>query len=392
MFHPREIAPLLKKLASQYPIITLTGPRQSGKTTLCKDLFPEKPYVSLEPLDTREFASTDPRGFLAQYSRGAILDEIQHVPSLFSYLQTEVDQNPQPGRFILTGSQHFAIAHGLSQSLAGRTGVLHLLPLGFSERQLFPNPPKDLFHAMFEGGYPRIAAQGFTPTRWLSDYVSTYIQKDVRQLLHVSDLQSFTTFVKLCAGRTAQELHLSAVGSEAGISHNTARAWLSVLEASFLCFRLPAWHRNLNKQLTKAPKLHFFDSGLLCYLLGIQEPTQIFSHPLRGAIFESFIVSEVYKARVHHGKEPNLFYFRESKGLEIDLLLEQGNELIATEIKSGATVIPEFFSQLDKFATLLQGKQLPLQIKNRLIYGGNEPQQRTAATVIPWSQVSQADW
>ena len=314
-----------------YPVVTVTGPRQSGKTTLCKALFANKPYVSLEPLDVRAFAAEDPRGFLDSYPDGAVIEEVQHVPGLLSYLQGVVDADPRPGRFILTGSQHFGLAEAIAQSLAGRTGVLSLLPLSYDEVQRFAEAPTDLWTTLWTGGYPRILDRRIPPDRWLADYVTTYVQRDVRQVLQIGDLLAFTTFVRLCAGRTGQELNLSALGADAGISHHTAKAWLSVLEAGFLVHRLPAWHTNLTSRMVKAPKLHFIDSGLACHLLGIRDPDQLRYHPLRGAIFETWAVAEVMKARVHRGLTPSLYHLRQPRGAEIDLLVEAGRSVIVLD-------------------------------------------------------------
>ncbi|NQU65699.1 MAG: ATP-binding protein, partial [SAR324 cluster bacterium] len=298
---PRTLEKKLTELSGYYPVVVVTGPRQSGKTTLCKMVFPEKPYVSLEAIDVQEYARSDPRGFLQEYAQGAVIDEIQHVPDLLSYLQTEIDTRPEPGRFTLTGSQHFGLTQSISQSLAGRCGILVLLPPSYKELSDFPSSSSDLFPAIWQGAYPRIYDQNIPAHQWLADYTATYIQRDVRQVINVGDLQNFTRFLKLCAGRTAQEINLSTLGNDAGVAHNTIRSWLSVLETSYIIHRLPAWHANIRKQIVKAPKLHFFDSGLVCYLLGIHEPEQLRHHPHRGAIFESWVVSEIYKYSVHSG-------------------------------------------------------------------------------------------
>ncbi len=389
---PRNLQAPLRELAQYYPIITVTGPRQSGKTTLCRGTFPEKAYVSLEPLDDRDFARTDPRGFLAQYAAGAIIDEIQHVPELLSYLQVDVDGNPEAGRFVLTGSQHFGLSQAIAQSMAGRTGVLHLLPLSLDELRRFPSPPTGLFDTLWSGGYPRIHDQGFPPGRWLADYVTTYVERDVRQMLNVGDLQAFTTFLKLCAGRTAQTVNLSSLGGDAGVSHNTARAWLSVLETSFVCLRLPAWHRNLGKQAVKAAKLHFVDSGLACHLLGIQSADQLVHHPQRGAIFESWVASEIYKARVHRGLEPRLYHYRDPRDVEIDVVLDTADHLSLIEAKSGATLASEFFRPLEALADALASRGESRRIDRWLLYGGDPPQRRSAGAAIPWSAIQDQDW
>ncbi len=273
----RVLEPRLRRAARQAPVVAVTGPRQSGKTTVCRSCFPGHDYVSLEPLDAREFAETDPRGFLAQHRGPVVLDEVQRVPGLFSYLHEAVDDDPEPGRFVLTGSQHFGLTEAISQSLAGRVAMLHLLPLSLEETRRFPAQTggqrlADLWTTVWTGGYPRIHDRRLPPADWLNDYADTYVQRDMRQALQVTNLAAFSTFLRLAAGRTAQELNLSALGADAGVAHPTVRAWLSVLEASFVVFRVPPWLRNFRKRLVKAPKLHFVDSGLACRLLGIRHP------------------------------------------------------------------------------------------------------------------------
>jgi hypothetical protein len=386
---PRKLEPKLRELAGYYPVVVVTGPRQSGKTTLCQATFPNRPYLSMEALDTREFAHSDPRGFLAQYADGAIFDEIQHVPELLNYLQVEVDARPAPGRFILTGSQHFGLSQSISQSLAGRCGILVLLPPSLEELRAFPTAPVDLYTVLWQGAYPRIYDRSIPAHQWLADYTATYIQRDVRQVINIGDLQSFSSFLKLCAGRTAQEINLSSLGGDAGVSHNTVRAWLSVLETSYIIHRLPAWHLNIRKQVVKAPKLHFFDSGLACYLLGIREPEQLRLHPLRGAIFESWVIAEIYKTVVHRGIPPGLFHYRETQGLEIDLLIDQGERLDAIEIKSGATASADFFRNLQRFPERLRDAGESRQIENYVVYGGDDSQQRSYAQLVSWRDVQQ---
>ena len=383
----RTLETKLRELAGYYPAVAVTGPRQSGKTTLCQMAYPEKPYVSLEALDIRDFASKDPRGFLAEYSNGAVMDEIQHVPEFLSYLQSEIDARPDAGRFILTGSQHFGLSQSIAQSLAGRCGILVLLPPSLEELRAFPIAPADLFPLLWQGAYPRIYDRDIPAHQWLADYTATYIQRDVRQVINVGDLQAFSGFLKLCAGRTAQELNLSALGNDAGVSHNTARAWLSVLETSYIIHRLPAWHTNIRKQVVKAPKLHFFDSGLVCYLLGIRETDQLLLHPLRGAIFESWVVSEIFKICVHSGLQPSLFHYREARGPEIDLLIEHGEDIVAVEIKSGATINKDFFNNLRHFSDHMKGAGKTRPVRSHVVYGGHESQQRSDAQVLSWRHV-----
>lgn len=381
---PRKLRSKLLELAGYYPVVVVTGPRQSGKTTLCQSTFPDKAYVSLESLDTRNYAHSDPRGFLQEYRAGAVIDEIQQVPELLSYLQPEVDSEPAAGRFILTGSQHFGLSQAISQSLAGRCGMLTLLTPDLEELSAFPAAPTDLYTTLWQGSYPRIYDREIPAHQWLADYISTYVERDVRQVINVGDLLAFAGFLKLCAGRTGQEINLSSMGNDAGISHNTARAWLSVLETSYIIHRLPAWHGNIRKQVVKAPKLHFLDSGLACHLLGIRELEQLRHHPLRGALFESWVVAELHKAQLNRGEEPNMFHYRESRGAEIDLLINKGKVLHAIEIKSGATASADFFRNFRNLAGSLSKTVLPDQIKNHVIYGGEQSQKRTQARLWSW--------
>jgi predicted AAA+ superfamily ATPase len=383
----RTLEKKLRELAGYYPAVVVTGPRQSGKTTLCRMTYPDKPYVSLEAIDIRDFAHSDPRGFLAEYADGAIIDEIQHVPELLTYLQSDMDARPDPGRFILTGSQHFGLSHSIAQSLAGRCGILVLLPPSLEELSAFPSAPADLFPLLRQGAYPRIYDRGIPASQWLADYTTTYLQRDVRQVVNVGDLQAFSGFLKLCAGRTAQEINLSRLGSDAGVSHNTARSWLSVMETSYIIHRLPAWHTNIRKQVVKAPKLHFFDSGLVCYLLGIREPEHLRLHPLRGAIFESWVVSEIYKSFVHSGLQPSLFHYREARGPEIDLLIERGEKLDVVEIKSGATTCSDFFKSIKRFSDRMKGAGKKHSLRNHVVYGGEGSQQRSDAQVLSWRHI-----
>jgi len=388
----RDAARPLRELARHYPVVTVTGPRQAGKTTLCRHVFTDKPYVSLEALDIRAGAAADPRGFLAEYGAGAVIDEVQHVPGLLSYLQVEVDERPEPGRFVVTGSQHFGLADSIAQSLAGRTGILHLLPPSLDELQRFPHPPRDLLSTLWMGAYPRIHDRRIPADRWLADYVATYVQRDVRQVLNVGDLESFSTFLRLAAGRTAQEVNLSALGADAGVTHNTARAWLSVLEASFLCVRIPAWHRNVRKQAVKAPKLHLLDSGLVCNLLGIREPEQLRHHPLRGAIFESWVVAEIYKARLHRGRDARISHYRDAKRLEVDVLVERSDCVTLVEAKSGATVTGDMFRSLHALADALRAGGEHRRLDRRLVYGGATRHRREGIVVTPWNDIQTLDW
>ncbi|MFH1465843.1 MAG: ATP-binding protein [Pseudomonadota bacterium] len=386
---PRMLEPVAQKAARQYPVVTLTGPRQSGKTTLARMAFPHLEYISLEPLDRQQHVRSDPRGFLAEHRDGAILDEVQHVPELLGYLQEEVDLRPDPGRFVLTGSQHFGLGNAIAQSLAGRTAVLNLLPPSLDELTRFPGAPSELFDVLWMGAYPRIHDRGIPADRWLADYVTTYVQRDVRQVLQVADISSFTTLLTLAAGRTAQELNLSGLGGDAGVSHNTARAWLSVLEAGFLCFRLTPWLPNLRKRLVKAPKLHFFDTGLVCHLLGIASPAQLRTHPLRGAIFETWLASELTKARWHRGQAAHMHHLRETRGAEVDLVIERGTRVCLVEAKSGATLATDMFSHLHVLTAALPEGAEPI-----LVHGGDGDRigERQRVKVVPWRALHHVDW
>lgn len=387
----RTLRSSLLRWAGVYPVVTLTGPRQSGKTTLCRAEFPDKPYVSLEPFEARDYAKRDPRGFLSQYPDGVILDEVQNAPDLLGYIQELVDLDPRPGRFVLTGSQHFGLSSAVSQSLAGRTAMLNLLPPTLEELNQFPEAPRDLFTTMFMGAYPRIHDRQIPPERWLADYMATYVQRDVRQVLNVGNLESFTTFLRLCAGSSGQELNLSRLGADAGIAQPTAKAWLSILETSFLCFRVPPWHVHIRKRLVKSPKLHFYDSGLLCYLLGIQTPDQLRSHPLRGAIFESWCVAELMKQRLHRGLQPVMFHYRQVSGLEVDLLIQEDARLHLLEFKSGQTVDGSFLEPLHQARQELAASRQETELETTLVYGGDLHQLRGHGRVLPWQSISELD-
>lgn len=389
---PRNLSNKLLESASWYPVVTVTGPRQSGKTTLCQATFPEKAYISLEPLDVRSSARRDPRGFLEAVSQGAILDEAHHCPELFPYLQEAVDRDPTPGRFVITGSQHLGLTASVTQSLAGRTAVLRLLPLSYDELIRFPAPPRDLFDVLWTGAYPRIHDQRIPPQRWLADYFTTYVQRDVRQVKQIGDLNAFTTFVQLAATRSAQVLNLSTLGADAGITHNTAKSWLSVLEAGFLVFRLPPWHRSPTKRLIKTPKLHVLDSGLLCHLLGIRSAEELRLHPLRGAVFESWVVSELYKRRLHQGLDPALAFYRDQQQLEIDLVLESSSRIVLVEVKSGATVARDFTEALDRLADRLGRLGESRPIDRRLVFGGAEAPPSSTTAFIPWARLQESTW
>lgn len=382
----RDIQPVLARLAKQYPVLTITGPRQSGKTTLARSVFPGKPYVSLEDPDVRRFALDDPRGFLAGYPQGAILDEIQRVPELSSYLQGVVDAAPQPGRFILTGSHQFELMNQVSQSLAGRTALLRLLPFTLAEalRAQARTTPSDLAQTLLTGFYPRIHDRGLDPTQALADYFATYVERDLRQLLAVHDLQRFERFVRLCAGRTGQLLNLSSLSNDAGVSHVTARAWIDLLQTSFIVHLLPPWFTNTGKRLIKAPKLYFHDVGLACWLLGLRTPEQVQRDPLYGALFENFVIMEAMKDRLNTGASAEMYFYRDSEGHEVDLLLPVGSQVHAIEIKAGATVNPDYFRGLKTFAA-----HHPQALAGgSVMFGGSTGQARSDWPVHSWRELA----
>ena len=378
----RDIAPRLVSLFEQYPFVTVTGPRQSGKTTLCRSAFPDLGYVNLEAPDEREFAVSDPRGFLAQFADGAIIDEIQRVPMLLSYLQVIGDESGRNGLFVLTGSEQFQLSRAISQSLAGRTALLRLMPFSLAERRR-TGASIAIDDVLHSGFYPRIHDQGLDPAQALGDYFETYVERDVRQLSEIRNLLNFRRFVRLCAGRVGQLVNLSSLGSDAGVSHTTAREWLNVLETSYIVYRLQPFHANIRKRLIRSPKLYFYDVGLASYLIGIQNADQIATHPLRGPLFENLVVAETLKHRFNRGRQANLTFFRDSQGLECDLLYETGLGYGAIEIKSGKTISSDYFEGLNRVAELL-----PEINAKAVIYGGARNQSRSYAEVATLNGLS----
>ena len=380
----RDIESTLSSLLQGFPVVTITGPRQSGKTTLARALFSGKPYASLEDIDQREFAEADPRGFLAQFPDGAVFDEAQRAPHLFSYLQTLVDQDKRRGLFVLTGSQQFQLLSHITQSLAGRVAMLPLLPFSLGELQDAKRAPRDLSELLFTGLYPPIYDRALEPGIWYSNYVASYLERDVRQMVNVRQLGLFQRFLRMCAARTGQLINLSALANDCGITHNTAKAWLTVLEASYIVHLLMPHHRNFSKRLVKTPKLYFLDSGLAAWLMGIQTPKQIDTHAQRGALFETWVVGELLKQRYNRALSSNLYFWRDRTGREVDVIAEQGDALIPIEIKAGQTISADWFSALDQWRTLA-GKEAG---KPHLIYGGDRTQNRTGCKVIPWTRVA----
>lgn len=378
----REAEAKAVQYVRQYPVLTITGPRQSGKTTLCRMIFDEKAYVSLEDIDERAFAQQDPRGFLNRYPEGAVIDEIQRVPDLLAYIQTLVDQNQREGFFILIGSQQFELLENVSQSLAGRTALLKLLPFTLTEAYGAGLPTVSIEKALFTGFYPRIFDKGLNPSDAMQFYINTYVERDLRMLINIKDLSRFEIFLKLCAGRTGQIVNLSGIGNDCGVNHATVKSWLSVLEASYIVKLLRPYYKNFNKRLMKSPKLYFLDTGLASFLLDIQNETQMASHPLKGMLFESLIVSEILKRRFNTGKTDNLYYFRDNIGNEVDLIWDYGVELDAVEIKSGQTVASDYFKGLKYLSGLTNN------IRNSyLIYGGTENYIRQNVHVTAWKSM-----
>ena len=327
----------VQRLARGFPIVALTGPRQSGKTTLARAAFPGKPYVSLENPDQLAYATADARRFLANYPDGAILDEVQRCPELFSYLQGWVDERRRMGDFVLTGSQQFGLLSKITQSLAGRVGLVHLLPFSQSELAGAGMAATSVDVALWQGAYPALYDRGLSPEDWFPNYVATYVERDVRQLLAVRELGLFQRFLKMCAARCGQLLNLSSLAADCGISHVTARQWLTVLEASYIVRLLAPYHRNFGKRLVKTPKLYFLDVGLAAWLLGIRDASTIATHAMRGALFETFVIGEFIKQRHNAGQPAELYFWRDNVGHEIDLLFETGSRLQPVEIKSGMT-------------------------------------------------------
>lgn len=385
----RTLQEHLERAAERYPVVTMTGPRQSGKSTLARMAFPDRPYVSLETPSEREFAAEDPLGFLARFESGGILDEIQRAPDLLSYLQGMVDDDPSPGRFVLTGSQNLPLLEGVSQSLAGRTALLELLPLALEEIRRFDGSGDDLETVIWRGGYPRILDRGLPPAEWLADYTATYLERDLRNLLAVGDLETFHTFLRLCAGRVGQLLNLASLAADCGVSQPTARRWLSTLEASFIVFRLQPFHANLGKRLVKRPKLYFHDPGLAVSLLGIDAPEQLAAHPLRGAMFEGWVVSEIVKWHRHRGRRPQLSFYGERNRLEIDLVVERGAELTLIEAKAGRTPSSEHFAAFPAFAERIaaRGDGRWRVARRMVVYGGEDSQSRSQGELVGWKDL-----
>jgi len=381
MMITRELQKILKSFKQLYPIIGITGPRQSGKTTLAEHTFPDLPYVSLENLDTRSRAIADPRGFLNAYQNGAIFDEIQKTPDLLSYLQEIVDKKKEPGRYIITGSQNFVLSHQISQTLPGRIGMTTLLPLSISELNTLPSH-QSVIERIFYGGYPAIYQRHIQPTQFYPSYIQTYIERDVREFKNIENLHTFQNFLKLCAGRIGQTINLTSLAQDCGISHTTARAWLSVLEASYIIFFVPPFYKNFSKRVIKMPKLYFYDTGLACSLLTLEHQEQIDTHYLKGALYENLVVLELLKMRLNQALPTNLYFWRDHTGHEIDLIAEWGGTIKAIEIKYTETFSLNHLSGLSYF------RQLEPETESYLVYNGKEKGMTNQSMLVPFSDLS----
>ena len=381
----RNITPYIKELAKKMPVIAITGPRQSGKTTLAKAIFSDYDYVTLENLNIRSLAQQDPQGFLKQYDKGSgvILDEVQQVPELFSYLQGIVDEKPRPGFYILIGSQHFLLSQSISQTLAGRISIFTLLPFSIVELENAKLLASDANEAMFTGFYPRIFEQKLQPTEWYPGYIQIYIERDVRQITRVVDLSQFQTFIKLCAGRIGQLLNISSLANDCGVSVATARSWLSLLEASYIIYFLHPHYKNFSKRLIKSPKLYFYDTGVVCSLLGIENVEQLMGHYLRGGLFESMVITELMKESYNNNRRPQNFFWRDKSGHEVDCIIEKGQNLFPVEIKAGATAVPDYFESLEYWNDLAKADPS----HSSVIYAGDKKYTYKDITLFGWRSI-----
>jgi len=380
----RHLTEHVRDLSTKTPVISITGPRQSGKTTLSRQVFPDYDYVDLDRPQTRRAAIDNPEGFLNQFKKGVIIDEAQNAPELFSLIKVRVDESRRNGEFILTGSQHFLFMEKITQSLAGRTAIFHLLPFSVSELEGTEHALSSPFDYIFKGFYPRVYSEGFPPVSFYPSYLQTYVERDVRQVQNVSDLYTFERFMHLLAGHTGQMFNQTNISNDLGVSTTTVSRWMSLLQSSFVAFLLPPYFKNFNKRVVKTPKVYFYDTGLACSLLGIENARQLDTHFARGALFENFIIVETMKRFLNRGiLKPNLFFWRDSSGHEIDLLVERGGRLFPCEIKSGETVNDSFFKNLNVFNDIADNPAS----QSYLIYGGNENQNRSKAQVRTWNNL-----
>lgn len=382
----RQISKYLKKEVKKSPAIAILGPRQSGKTTVARMTFPDYEYVSLEELDNREFAIKDPRGFLAEYDNkpGVIFDEIQNTPDLFSYIQGKIDLNYRPGFYILTGSQNFLLTQSISQTLAGRISLHTLLPLSIQELKDADLLPDDSSEVIFKGFYPIIYSKNFDPEKWYADYIKNYLEKDVRNILNISDLITFKRFLKVCASSIGQLVNYSALANDCGVSYNTIKSWLSVLEASYIIYPLQPHYKNFKKRLVKSPKLYFYDTGLACSLLDLDNANQVKTHYARGALFESMIISDLFKDFYNRDKNPSIYFWRDNTGHEVDCLIEKADKLYPIEIKSSQTLNYHFFNTLEFWNNLSKNPNE----RSYVVYSGQENQKRSLGSFVSWKNTS----
>ena len=370
----------LLELSAQFKSVAVIGPRQSGKTTLTKSVFPNKPYVSLENPDTRLFAQDDPRGFLSQFPEGAILDEAQRTPNLFSYLQQILDESSSPGKFIVTGSNNFLLQESIVQSLAGRIAYIKLLPFSIPELKAANIISDNVNEYLIKGGYPPIYDQNIPSYKWHQNYIQTYLEKDVRQIKNITNLSLFERFLRLCAGRVGQLLNMNSLGIEVGVDSKTIASWIGILESSFVVYLLKPHHQNFNKRVVKMPKLYFYDTGLAAALLGIQSESQLDTHPVKGSLFENMIVVEMLKSRFNLGLSDNIFFWRDNVGNEIDMLVDDAGKLVPIEIKAGKTINSDYFKGITFWNKLTGSKG------GQIIYAGNEKQLRSNdINIFPWN-------
>ncbi|TAK43230.1 MAG: ATP-binding protein [Saprospiraceae bacterium] len=383
MILKRHLNDRAASMLTKYPMIAVTGPRQSGKTTFCRQLCPGYQYLNMELAENQQHARQDPHHFFQLYKGGVILDEVQNVPELFPYLQYYTDLRNEPGEYILSGSQHFLLLEKITQSLAGRISIFNLLPFSLEELKGSPWEKNTWEEYLRTGFYPRIYEREISPTDFYPDYLQTYVERDVRQLLNVSNLALFRNFITACAGRTGQLLNLAQLGSDVGIDVKTVKSWFSILEASFITYRLQPWFRNFNKRIVKTPKLYFYDTGLAAYLLGVRSATDLESHFARGALFENFVINELLKNQFNAGERPQVFFWQDSNANEIDLLFDRVTSQSIVEIKAGKTVHPDFFKNLKLFKNLN-----PAASGSWVVYGGDQMQPRSDATVLTWKDLA----
>ena len=383
----RHLGSKISLAAEKMPVIAVTGPRQSGKSTLIQQLFPNHTYQNLEDIELRKFALSDPKGFLLNVGKKAIIDEVQYAPELLSYIQVITDREKIAGQFVISGSQNLLLMGSIAQSLAGRVAIFNLLPFSMAEihRTDFALPTYEDY--IFKGFYPRIYDLDLNPTDWLQDYLKTYVERDVRQILNVGDLGIFRQFLEICAGRIGQLVNFSDIGNMIGVSYQTVNKWISVLETSFIVYTLRPYHQNFNKRIVKTPKLYFYDTGLACALLNLRHLEDLNRHFAKGALFENFIINEILKNQLNQNLSPKNYFWNVSGSYEIDLLLDKGGRLMPIEIKSSRTINSQFFEGLKYFQTLSGA----LSTESYLIYGGDEVQKRSVAQVLSWQNLNDID-